>query len=82
LEKNNPSKVLDNNSFYTIAEVYNYGISAGQLFDFGDKKVNYYKNGFNNMINFEFKWDAQKDYESIFQNIQINYTMNYLDIVF
>ena len=65
-KKNNPSKVLDNNPFYTIAEVYNYGISTGKWFDFGDRKVNYYENGFNNMINFEFKWDAQKDYESIF----------------
>jgi alpha-amylase len=65
-KKNNPEKVLDNNPFYTIAEVYNYGISGGQIFDFGDKKVNYYQNGFNNMINFEFKWDAQKDYEFIF----------------
>ena len=65
-KKNNPTKVLDNNLFYTIAEVYNYGISGGQNFDFGDKKVNYYQNGFNNMINFEFKWDAQKDYETIF----------------
>ncbi len=65
-KKNNPSKVLDNNSFYTIAEVYNYGISTGQTFDFGDKKVNYYEHGFNNMINFEFKWDAKKDYEFLF----------------
>lgn len=65
-KKNNPTKVLDSNPFYTIAEVYNYGISGGQLFDFGDKKVNYYENGFNNMINFEFKWDAKKDYEFIF----------------
>lgn len=65
-KKNNPTKVLDNNSFYTIAEVYNYGISGGQDFDFGDKKINYFKNGFNSMINFEFKWDAQKDYEFIF----------------
>ncbi|WP_367756790.1 alpha-amylase family glycosyl hydrolase [Flavobacterium sp. WC2430] len=65
-KKNNPTKVLDNNSFYTIAEVYNYNISAGKYFDFGDKKVNYYENGFNNMINFEFKWDAQKNYEFIF----------------
>ena len=65
-KKNNPTKVLDNNSFYTIAEVYNYGISGGQDFDFVDKKINYFKNGFNSMINFEFKWDAQKDYEFIF----------------
>lgn len=65
-KKNNPTKVLDNNPFYTIAEVYNYNISTGKYFDFGDKKVNYYENGFNNMINFEFKWDAKKDYEFIF----------------
>lgn len=65
-KKNNPTKVLDNNSFYTIAEVYNYGVSGGQDFDFGDKKINYFQNGFNNMINFEFKSDAQKDYEFIF----------------
>lgn len=65
-KKKNPGKVLDDNEFYTIAEVYNYGISTGKLFDFGDKKVNYYDNGFNNMINFEFKWDAQKEYETLF----------------
>jgi alpha-amylase len=65
-KKNNPNQVLDNNHFYTIAEVYNYNISAGKYFDFGDKKANYYENGFNNMINFEFKWDALKDYEFIF----------------
>lgn len=62
----NPSKVLDNNSFYTLAEVYNYGISSGQDFNFPDRKVNYFQNGFNNMINFEFKWDAKGNYESIF----------------
>jgi len=65
-KKENPSKVLDNNKFYTIAEVYNYGISAGKNFDFGDRKVNYFDNGFNSMINFEFKWDAQREYEYIF----------------
>jgi len=65
-KQNNQKKVLDDNPFYTIAEVYNYGISTGQIFDFGDRKVNYYENGFNNMINFEFKSDAKKDYEFIF----------------
>jgi alpha-amylase len=66
-KKNNPTKVLDNNSFYTIAEVYNYGISGGQDFDFGDRKVNYFKHGFNSLINFEFKWNAaQLGYEAMF----------------
>ena len=65
-KKKNPEKVLDNNEFYTIGEVYNYGISAGKDFDFGDKKVNYFANGFDNMINFEFKYNAQDSYESVF----------------
>ncbi len=65
-KKKNPEKVLDNNGFYTIGEVYNYGISSGKDFDFGDKKVNYFANGFDSMINFEFKYNANDSYESIF----------------
>ncbi len=65
-KKNNRAKVLDNNKFYMIAEVYNYGISSGKDFNFGDKKVNYFANGFNSMINFEFKWNAKESYEQLF----------------
>ncbi len=65
-KKNNPARVLDDNKFYLIGEVYNYGIGGGQEFDFGDKKVNYYKTGFNSLINFEFKWNAKDPYEAIF----------------
>ncbi len=67
-KENNPEKVLDNNNFYLVGEVYNYNISSGQLFDFGDKKVNYFKNGFNSLINFEFKWNAAQlpSYEALF----------------
>ncbi|MDD3721051.1 MAG: alpha-amylase family glycosyl hydrolase [Lutibacter sp.] len=67
-KENNPEKVLDNNNFYLVGEVYNYGISGGQIFDFGDKKVNYFKNGFNSLINFEFKWNAAQlsSYEALF----------------
>ncbi len=65
-KKNNPARVLDDNAFYLIGEVYNYGIGGGQEFDFGDKKVNYFKNGFNNLINFEFKWNAKDPHEAIF----------------
>ena len=64
---NNPDKILDDNHFYLVGEVYNYGIGGGQDFDFGDRKVNYFKHGFNSLINFEFKWNAgQNDYEAIF----------------
>lgn len=57
-KKNNPEKVLDENGFYLVGEVYNYGISAKKAFDFGDKKVNYFDNAFDGLINFEAKWNA------------------------
>ena len=57
-KKNNPDKVLDDNNFYLVGEVYNYGISAAKAFDFGDKKVDYFDKAFNGLINFEIKWDA------------------------
>ena len=67
-KRNNPSKVLDNNLFFTVGEVYGYGISQKQDYDFGDKKVNYYQNGFKSLINFDFKGDANKSYEELFSN--------------
>ena len=65
-KKNNPSKVLDNQPFFTVAEVYNYGISHKKEFNFGDKSVNYFDNGFSSIINFDFKGDAKKSYEEMF----------------
>lgn len=66
-KQNNPEKVLDENDFFTLAEVYNYGISGGKYFEFSDKKVNYYDNGFDALINFQMKWDvAQKAKEEVF----------------
>lgn len=59
-KKNNPDKVLDNTNFFLVGEVYNYGISGGQYFNFGDKKVNYFDKAFHSLINFEFKWNAKQ----------------------
>ena len=67
-KKNNPEKVLDNNDFYLVGEVYNYVISHGKSFDFGDKKVNYFDESFNSLINFEIKWNAkQMTSKAVFQ---------------
>ena len=65
-KKDNPTKVLDDNSFFMVGEVYGYGINGKQWYDFGDKKVNYFENGFNSLINFDFKGDANKSYEELF----------------
>ncbi|MGR7813134.1 alpha-amylase family glycosyl hydrolase [Lacinutrix undariae] len=62
-----PEKVLDDNAFYLVGEVYNYGISAGKAYDFGDKKVNYFDKAFNSLINFELKYNAaQQTKEDVF----------------
>lgn len=86
-KKNNSDKVLDNNSFYLVGEVYNYSISHGKAYDFGDKKVNYFDKAFNSLINFELKWNvkqmAEKDifdrYDAILHNELKGYgILNYL----
>lgn len=85
-KKNNPDKVLDESDFYLVGEVYNYGISGGKYFNFGDKKVNYYDDMFTGQINFEFKWNAKQmqvpalfhKYDSILSNDLKNYSiLNY-----
>ena len=85
-KKNNPEKVLDNNAFFTVGEVYGYNIGAKKLFDFGDKKVDYFANGFTGLINFDFRNEAKMNYEelyskynSILQNdLKGNTVMNYV----
>lgn len=62
----NPDKVLDDNEFYSVGEVYNYGISTGRMFDNGGVQVDYYSHGMDALINFELKYDADKSYDSIF----------------
>jgi alpha-amylase len=65
-KKNNPDKVLDNNPFFMVGEIYGYGIHGKRIYNFGDKKVDYFANGFDNLINFDFKGDANLDYETLF----------------
>lgn len=65
-KQKNPNSVLDDNPFYMVGEVYNYGISGGREFDFGDKKVDYFDHGFHSLINFELKHDAAMSYDAIF----------------
>ena len=72
----NPEKILDDNNFYLVGEVYNYAISNAKAFNFGDKTVNYFEDSFNSLINFEIKWNAKQmnlsdlfvKYDSILNN--------------
>ena len=66
----NPDKVLDDNEFYMVGEVYNYSLSSGRLFDYGDKQVDFYDQSFDALVNFDFKSDANKNYQTIFSKYQ------------
>lgn len=65
-KKKHQDEILDENPFFMVGEVYDYGISGGRNFDFGDKKVDYFDHGFKSLINFELVKDAAKGYEAIF----------------
>ena len=66
-KKKHPNEVLDDLPFFMVGEVYNYGISSGRVFDFGDKKVDYFDHGFQSLINFDLKTDAKNSYETTFK---------------
>ncbi len=84
-KKKNPKKILDNNPFFTVGEVYGYNIGNKLIYDFGDKKVNYFENGFTGLINFDFRNEAKMNYESLFSkysdilngDLKGNTVMNY-----
>jgi alpha-amylase len=63
-----PDKVLDDNNFFMVAEVYGYGISSGRSYNFGDREVDFYDHSINSMINFEFKESAKMSYEKLFSS--------------
>jgi alpha-amylase len=85
-KKNNPEKVLDDNDFFTVGEVYGYNIGNKKEFDFGDKKVDYFAHGFTSLINFDFRNEAKMDYEDLFSkyntilhnDLKGNTVMNYI----
>lgn len=73
-KRKHPNSVLDDRPFYMVGEVYNYGISGGKKFDFGDKKVDYFDHGFSSLINFDLKNDANRSYEEVFR--KYSYVLN------
>lgn len=65
-KQKNPGMKPEEQAFYMLGEVYNYNANAGRIFDFGDRKVDYFSHGFDALINFGFKYDAAGDYETLF----------------
>lgn len=77
-KSSNSETKLGDEPFYMLGEVYGYGASNKEYYDFGDRKVNYFDHGFNSLINFEFAHDAKNDYENIFTKYDRLLTSNEL----
>ncbi|MCF8227263.1 MAG: hypothetical protein K9J30_15410 [Bacteroidales bacterium] len=65
-KRKNPGIVPPGDHFYMVGEVYNYVISSGRWFNFGDTLVDFFARGIDHLINFEFKYNAQDHYEVLF----------------
>lgn len=57
---------LDDLPFYMVGEVYNYTPEQGRAFDFGDRTVDYFANGYDALINFGFKSDTVGAIDGLF----------------
>ncbi|MBX2828315.1 MAG: alpha-amylase [Flavobacteriaceae bacterium] len=63
---NNPSLVMDDAPFYLVGEIYFYNIASGKYYDFGDRKVDYFNDSFDALINFDLRGTAEESLESVF----------------
>ena len=69
----NAEKKLDDREFFMVGEVYHFGVkdfanSDGRLYDFGDRKVDFFDHGFDSLINMGFAAHAADDMETIFSD--------------
>ena len=65
----NPEKVLDENSFYLVGEIYFYNIKSGKNYEKKKKKVNYFDHdSFDALINFDLRGTSNTPYEEVFSS--------------
>lgn len=65
-KKKFPAELDKDAVFYMLGEVYGYNANNGKIYDFPDKKVDYFSNGFDGLINFGFTNDAHLSYKDLF----------------
>ena len=53
-----PAQVSGSLPFYMVGEVYGWEASHGRDYDFGDRTVDFFSNGYDALINFGFKSDT------------------------
>jgi alpha-amylase len=61
-----PSRVLDSLPFYMVGEVYGWEPRQGRQYNYGDRAVDFFANGYDGLINFGFKQDAAGPLDDLF----------------
>jgi alpha-amylase len=61
-----PAQVLDGLPFYMVGEVYGWEPGQGRAYDFGDRTVDFFANGYDALINFGFKADTAGSLDGLF----------------
>lgn len=61
-----PAQVLDDLPFYMVGEVYGYEPGQGRQYNYGDRKVDFFANGYDALINFAFKGEAAGPLDDVY----------------
>lgn len=72
---NNPKQKLDDKAFFMIGEVFHFGLNGfnnsvkgTRLYDYGDRRVDFFDNGFDSLINMGFATHAAQPMEKLFSS--------------
>jgi alpha-amylase len=65
-KRTHPTQVLDGLPFYMVGEVYGWEPSQGRAYNFGDRTVDFFANGYDALINFGFKSDTTGSLDGLF----------------
>ena len=61
-----PGRAVGDLPFYMVGEVYGYGLGGDRRYNFGDRSVDFFANGYDALINFGFKAEAARNTDSVF----------------
>lgn len=61
-----PDQVRDHLPFYMMGEVYGFEAGQGRAYSFGDRSIDFFANGYDGLINFGFKREAQGSLDSLY----------------
>ncbi len=74
-KRNNPDQILDDKDFFMIGEVFHFGlngfnnsIKGTRLYDYGDRRVDFFDHGFDSLINMGFATHAAASMEELFSS--------------